>query len=282
MDRMEPRSTDQSSRGAFVRGALALGAGAVLAGAATTGAPEARADDQALTCADSARTVLDTALTLERLMVTFYYKALTSRGVMRDSQLAGPSANPNNPGLPPGGHPSNVRYLQAALDAEVKHAAMLTREGARSPYTRFYFPDTTFRSLGNAHRGGSFLGLLDLLERLSETLYVTAATQLLRLRQDRLATLATDILGVESEHCALGRVIGQVGPANDLTLRGEPFSCMSDAQRALNPFLTGKRFLFASDVRTATPLPTSAQTKRVIGKHGTVLVSSYLLRSGKR
>ena len=277
---MEP-IPNRSSRGAFVRGALALGAGAVLTGAATQTEP-AKADDQAQTCADSVQTILDTALTIERLMVTFYYTALTSRDVMRDSRLAGPSANPNNPGLPPGGHPSNVRYLQAALDAEVKHAALLTKEGARSPSTHFYFPTSTFHSLGNAHQGGSFLGLLDTLERLSETLYVTAATQLLRLRQDRLATLTTDILGVESEHCALGRVIGQVGPANDLTLRGEPFSCMSDAQRALNPFLTGKRFLFASDVRTATPLPTSAQTKRVIGKHGTVLVSSYLLGGGKR
>src|SRR4051794_31099992 len=91
------------------------------------------------------RSSLAHALVCERLAITLYYTALTTPAVMRDPRLAGRSGTPHDPGLPPGGNPANVRILQAALDAEVKHAAALAQAGAASPITHFYFPADTFQ-----------------------------------------------------------------------------------------------------------------------------------------
>src|SRR5437764_11444717 len=91
------------------------------------------------------RSGLAYALVYERLAITLYYTALTTPAVMRDRRLAGPSGDPRDPGLPPGGNPANVRILQAALDAEVKHAAALAQARVASPSTHFYLPASTFR-----------------------------------------------------------------------------------------------------------------------------------------
>ena len=114
--------------------------------------------------------------------------------------MAGRSASPTNPGLPPGGHPDHVRYLQAALDAERKHALLLTRWGARSPAQRFYFPRTTFHHLGTSLAPTSFLGVMERLETALMGMYLAAAGQALLLRQRELATLVATITGVEAEH----------------------------------------------------------------------------------
>jgi len=123
------------------------------------------------------QSIVDTLLIAERLMVTFYYAALTSPALMHDPRLGGPSADPNNPGLPPGGNPSHVRYLQAALDAEVKHATALAATGAVSPYQRFYFPASSFERVGNSVSQTSFLGMMEILERLCVAAYATAVDQ---------------------------------------------------------------------------------------------------------
>jgi hypothetical protein len=81
-------------------------------------------------CTDTVQSILNTALAAERIATTLYYAALTTPAVMRSSALAGRSGNPNDPGLPPGGSPQHVRFLQAALDAELKHAALLSAAGA--------------------------------------------------------------------------------------------------------------------------------------------------------
>jgi len=86
-------------------------------------------------------------------------------------------------------------------------------------------------------------------------------------------------MGVEAEHRALGRVIAAIRPANNLTLEQEPFAGLDALRAALDPFLTGRRYLFASDtVRAALPAP--AQTVRVIGGHGTRQVHNFLLLGG--
>src|SRR2546423_3449296 len=95
------------------------------------------------------RSSLALALVYERLAITLYYTALTTPAVMRDPRLAGRSGDPHDPGLPPGGNPANVRIVQAALDAEVKHAAALAQAGAASPIKHFYFAAATFQQLGS-------------------------------------------------------------------------------------------------------------------------------------
>src|SRR5919202_5997174 len=93
------------------------------------GATASTATTHGSAAATTVRSSLALALVSERLAITLYYTALTTPKVMRDPRLAGRSGDPHDPGLPPGGNPGNVRILQAALDAEVKHAATLAQLG---------------------------------------------------------------------------------------------------------------------------------------------------------
>lgn len=222
----------------------------------------------------AARAILDAALALERLSTTFYYSGLTSSAIMRTRQLGGRSSNPNNPGLSPGGSPHHVRYLQAALDAEAKHAEILAGEGATLHNTWFFFPASTFKRLGTARDSDSFLGVLDWLETASIGLYLAAVEQLSRLGQFDLAQLVAEIAGVEAEHRMLGRVIAHIKPANNLTLEKEPFASVSEAQAALRPFLSGKGFSGAATAPIA--LPSHTHIDRVVGKYRTRRVPGFL------
>jgi hypothetical protein len=212
------------------------------------------------------RSILDTALALERLSATVYYAALRTPAVLRTPPLAGRSLNPNDPGLPPGGHPQQVRYLQAALDAEVKHAALLSAAGAKVRHTHVYIPARALMQLGSAREPHSFLGFLDRLETLAVSLYTAAVGQLLQLGRGDLALLAAQIAGIESEHRMLARAIGDVRPANNLTLAPYPFATVAEGAAALQPFLTGRGI---EGPRRALPVPSAAQAARVIGKYGT-------------
>src|ERR687886_488881 len=219
----------------------------------------------------SVRSSLAYALVYERLAITLYYTALTTPAVMRDPRLAGVSGDPNDPGLPPGGNPANVRILQAALDAEVKHAAALARAGATSPITHFYFPATTFQQLGSVQDAGTFLGVTHVVEAACVGLCLALLNHLGRLGRRDLTRFVVQVLGVESEHRMLSRVIAEVDPANNLTIEDAPFATLSDADKALRPFLTGKGV--AGGATRAVALPTAAQTAHVIGRNGARLVT---------
>ena len=222
----------------------------------------------------SVRSSLAYALVYERLAITLYYTALTTPAVMRDPRLAGVSGDPHDPGLPPGGNPANVRILQAALDAEVKHAAALAQAGAASPITHFYFPASTFHQLGSVQDARTFLGVVYASEAACVGLYLVLLNQLWHLGRRDLTAFVAKVLGVESEHRMLSRVIAGVDPANDLIIEAAPFAALSDAEGALRPFLTGKGV--AGGAARAVALPTAAQTARAIGTHGTHVVTSFL------
>jgi len=222
---------------------------------------------------DTVQEVVDTLLVAEQLMMTFYYTALTSPPVMHDHRLGGPSADPNNPGLPPGGMPRNVRFLQAALDAEVKHAAAAGSAAARGGRPGFYFPATAFARLGSPAETDSFLSMLDTLETMCVGVYIAAARQFLRVGRPDLARVATQIMGVEAEHRMLGRVIGGVLPANNLTLERAPYASISGAGEVMRPFVTGKGFAVGKTLAVA--VPTAAQANRLIGRNQTHFVAHF-------
>ena len=268
---MDHSERDHSSRGTFLKGAVAAGMGAALAGASVTWAPDASA---AGACPDNVPSILATLLLMERLATTFYYTALTAPGVMGNRQLGGSSTDALDPGLPPNGNPSHVRALQAALDAESKHAALLARAGATSPHTQFYFPRATFTQLGTSTDAQTFLGVLDQLETTAVGAYLAAVGALVRLRRVELVGLTAGIAGVEAEHRMLGRLLAGLTPANNLTLEREPFACVSDATPVLRPFLTGRGF--AQGAIGPLALPTPAQTTHLVGKYGTLLVRRFL------
>jgi len=230
--------------------------------------------NMASTADDAVRGILGTLLSAEQLMTTFYYAALTTPAILHDARLCGAkSADPNSPGLPPGGNPTQVRYLQAALDAEAKHATALRHAGAVAAADRFYFPANAFHMLGSPSYRSTFLGVLDTLETVCVGAYLVAAMRFQRLGRPDLTMVAARVMGVESEHRMLGRAIGGVLPANNLTLARAPFRTVDDVNAALRPYLSGKGFHVR--VTGAVRMPTEAHIKIVVGNYGTRVVRRF-------
>ncbi len=219
------------------------------------------------------QTILDTALLADQVAAAFYYAGLTTPAIIGDRRLAGGSFDPNRPGLPPGGNPSHVHYLQAALDAEVKHADILVKAGARGGVTYAYVSTTALGRLGVSPDTASFLGLMDTLQTILVGLYNVAAFDLLQRRQVDLAVVTAGMAGVQAEHRMLGRVISALMPANNLTLEAQPFATVGAARAVLQPYLTGQGLPGA--VR-AVKVPTRVDTARVVGRYGTHDVQRYL------
>src|SRR5579884_1368343 len=109
---------------------LGMGAGVVLTGR-TLPAARAAASPRPAGCREGVQEILNLSLAIEHVATTFYYTGLTSRAILRDPHVAGASANPN--AVAANGNRVNVANLQAALDQEQKHAAILVNAGARSP-----------------------------------------------------------------------------------------------------------------------------------------------------
>jgi hypothetical protein len=254
-------STRTSGRRAFLVAVGAGGAGLALVGAAAPAASAARR--LAASCGEGVQEILNTALVAEQLATTFYYTGLTTRAIMSDHRTAGSSADPNN--VARDGNAVNVAYLQAALDQEQKHAQALVAAGAVSPFKAFYFPATTFESLGYTSHQNTYLWVLDHLETAFIGAYLAAATRFGTLERPDLAVVALRILAVECQHRALYRVISDDDPADNVTLEVADFGCVSDAAGVLKPYLSGSGF--KGSAGPAIPIPTPAQTARAIGRN---------------
>jgi hypothetical protein len=185
---------------------------------------------------DTAANILTAALIAESLAITTYYTALTSTGVITDSNLAGTGGTALNV---TNGSQINVAYLQGALLEEVAHAQLLrsllglptngSGDAAAGIPQTFYYPTGTFSTLAG------FVPILLALETAFIGAYMTAveefssmaaayngfsATQTdpssstkANLPQSSLilyAKVASAILGVEAEHRALVRGIPNV------------------------------------------------------------------------
>ena len=277
----QPWDGGRAGRAAFIRGVATVGAGLAVGSAADAGRAYGSGSARA-GCGDSLQALIGTALVAEQFATTFYYTALTTGELMADSQLGGSSTDPNHPGLPPNGNSGKVRFLQAALDAELKHANSLTKAGAHSTISRFFFPAGTFSptcatgqicTLGTSDDPNTFLGVLDTLETAFVGAYLVAVREFVTRGYPQLVEVAANIVGVESEHRALGRVIADAEPSNNLTLERMPFACIGDAATALHPFLTGKRF--SHGATAATLLLGAAQVARVIGNQRTRILGGY-------
>jgi Ferritin-like domain len=171
---------------------------------------------------DTPTDIFTAALIAEDLATTFYYNGLVGP-VIQDPNLAGPGGTPHHPN-PTDSNPGNVAYLQAALTEEIDHADLMRSllgidSSGQDPYQTFYFPAGTFETLG------PFLALLDALENAFIGAYLTAVQEFAVLAvngatgytSDQLeyfAKVAASICAVESEHRVLGRVIGNMNPAN--------------------------------------------------------------------
>ena len=172
-------------------------------------------------------------------------------------QIAGSPAGPT-------GMAGNVECLQAALHQEVQHVMILENLGAQSGYKACYLPALALQSLGYTSHAGTFLWVLDHLETACIAAYMRRIERYMTLQHPDLALLAARTLGVEAEHRALYRVISQDYPANNVTLEVAQFTCASDIQRVLDPYLTGKGL--PGRGHRVVALPTQAQIRRVLPK----------------
>ncbi|MGH9485449.1 MAG: ferritin-like domain-containing protein, partial [Terriglobales bacterium] len=174
---------------------------------------------------DTPQQIFTAALIAEDLATAFYYNGLIG-GVIQDPNLAGVGGTATN--VSATGNVPNVGYLRGALSEEITHANLLRSliggtAAANDPVQTFYFPVGSFDMLG------PFLTLLDALESAFIGAYLTATQEFAQMAADTksgaatqvdqngkaytsvqleyFAKVAASILGIESEHRALGRAI---------------------------------------------------------------------------
>jgi len=255
---IETIANSRFDRRKFFRQAGMLGLGAV-ASTAVLGTLPARAETSSQSM-DTTAEIFTAFLIAEDLATTFYYHGLVGP-VIQNVNLAGPGGSATH--VTSSGNLGNVEYIRAALTQEIEHAELfrLALTGsisgsAKDPYQTFYFPNGTFNTLSG------FLGILDALENafigaylvfIQEMAQKTALARVGGLKggdakysltdYEVLGKVAGSILGIESEHRVLGRVIGNENPANNYGFEQTDgitsiYNGKQSAVVALTPFLT--------------------------------------------
>ena len=213
---------------------------------------------------DSVNQILTAALVAEDLATTFYYNALVGE-VVQNARLAGAGGTAIAP-TSTGQSVANLLYLRAALGQEVAHANLLRAAGnltsgpGEDPYQTFYFNPAVFSTFL------TFINTLEALENIFIGAYLTAVRELASLaarsavrgvpagqfgaaaysstQTAYFAQVAASICGVECEHRALVRVVGQIPPAaNNLYFEQTAgvksvYHGKQSAVAALAPYLT--------------------------------------------
>ena len=256
---------DTFGRRRFLRTAGALGIGVAAAGlsARSAFADESESSQQRAQelqqSKDTAKEIFTAALIAEDLATTFYYNALVGP-VIQDVNLAGPGGTATN--VTAEGNFGNVAYIRAALSEEIAHANLFRgllgiAAASSDPAQTFYFPPGTFDTLG------AFTALLDALENAFIGAYLNAIQEFANMsatqrafghnngedgrysteQLDYFAKVAASIMGIESEHRVLGRVISNTNPANNLAYEqtdglNAVYNGPKSAVAALTPFLT--------------------------------------------
>ncbi len=141
---------------------------------------------------DSIVDILTVARTAEQLAVTFYTNGI---------------ANADKLGITG----DNLAYLKAALVEEQIHQLFFTANGGKSLADTFSFPQgpQTFTDLK------TFIATQQQLEGVFDSAFLAAIMEFAQLGRPDLAQIAGQIATVESEHRALGRVIGGLVPADN-------------------------------------------------------------------
>lgn len=143
-------------------------------------------------CVTPVKDIIDIARTAEQLAVTFY-----SNGYKNAAQLGltGP----------------NLAYVAAALEEEQLHESYWASLGGISMASTFSFPNgsKTFHDLT------SFIETLEQIEGYFDSAYLAAVKELSIQNQSDAAQVAAQIAIVEGEHRVLGRVIGNLVPADN-------------------------------------------------------------------
>jgi hypothetical protein len=260
-------SQELIDRRKFFRRAGAFGIGAtassILLGSTPAKAATSSGSQFTNQYADTTAEIFTAFLIAEGLATTFYYNGLIG-SVIEDPNLAGPGGTATN--VSSSGNAGNVNYLQAALTEEIDHAnyfrlqltGSASAAGAgKDPYQTFYFPEGTFDNIT------TFLTILNALENAFIGAYLTVIQEFAVKSANAhvgvwdspgdekyssedfqlYAKVAASIMGVETEHRVLGRVISNSNPANNLAYQQldglqSIYNGPNSAVVALTPFLT--------------------------------------------
>lgn len=190
---------------------------------------------------DTDQSILNAALTAEQIATVFYYQGIAGATAPRLGKV-----HDNN----------NLNYFQAALWQEYQHIQLLASLGGTS-LTGSATPTISFPN-GTFDNADSFLSLLDTLENAFIGAYLAAVNFWASTNKPVFAEGAAQIMGVEAEHRALGRVTSGTNPPNNLILEDALFSSVSAAVPVLLPFVTG-----GPDF-TAYTFPTDAQIQAAV------------------
>jgi hypothetical protein len=213
------------SRRNFLKGA-GLGAGAFALGSTMFGIPVALAQESTQMADDDTQTILNLAATAELFATTHYLAAIN--GVedlgLDEIQLA---------------------YLKAGFIAEQDHLELLLSLGAEPLYTEFYVPETLFSDIA------LFAATTEVAETAFVAAYLAATRIFAAAGEAAFAATTAQIAGVEAEHRALVRQIGQMLP-NDRSYELFQFMNVSEAVPVLLPFLDGSGEGFVGPVAPPT------------------------------
>jgi len=199
-----------SRRDLLKRGAVAGGASLVsFSGLFGLRGALARGNDEG----DDVQTILNLAATAETLACTLYYAVLTT-GEIPFTEV-------------------DVFYLTGALDAELQHLEFLNANGGAALAEEFYFPPDTFTDLS------VFVPVTEALETAFVAAYLAATRRAAELGNPLLAMTAAQVGAIEAQHLALIRVMGELQPANNISLAEAKLFNVSDAVPLLLPFIEG-------------------------------------------
>ena len=138
------------------------------------------------------------------------------------------------------GHVDDQAYLVAGRQQEAIHYATLVGAGAKPLTLNFYFPNGMFSD----PTGATTINTLITLEDAFIAAYLIGVRDL---STDALKTLAGQILGIECEHRALGRII-----ANDLSL-GATTGLSGAAESVVPPSHAPNNLAFERTFSSALP-----------------------------
>lgn len=182
---------------------------------------------------DDIQTILDLAATAELFAATHYLEAsinadaLNLDGFERD-------------------------YMDAGIATEYAHYELLVSLGAAPLATEFYFPEGLFENRA------LFAAITEVAETVFVGAYLAATRVFAEINEPLLAVTAAQIVGIESEHRALARRMGD-RLATNLLYAGYVFENVSDAVPVLQPFLTGEGDGFVGPV----PAPSRGEATSV-------------------
>ncbi|GJQ14287.1 hypothetical protein GpartN1_g6078.t1 [Galdieria partita] len=201
-------------------------------------------------CVTPVKDIIDIARTAEQLAVTFY-----SNGYKNAAQLGLVGAN--------------LAYIAAALEEEQLHESYWASLGGVSMASTFSFPNgsKTFSDLT------TFIETQQEIEGYFDSAYLAAVKELSIQNQSDAAQVAAQVAIIEGEHRVLGRVIGNLVPADNRGFSPVLVSSVSDAVTVIknsgylsptvgNSYSYTKSNVTESGVKylapTALPCPTSS------------------------